>query len=774
MNKLESTQKDNGLCVKLSECRRAVRIRNLEREEHPHMFNFDQIYPPGTTQEAVYQYTGRPLVENTMKGFNSTLFAYGQTGSGKTHSMMGIHGHEDLEGIIPRTIKDIYKEILALETTDAYEVSMSMCEIYLEKVQDLLNPKVDRKTGRQVTLPVTMDPKTNEVRIKGITKRYCESAEECLNIIGEGNMNRATSATRMNAQSSRSHCVIILNVVCKKADGSTRTSKVKMIDLAGSETVKKTGASAQRLKEAQSINRSLSTLNSVLTALGKQDGHVPFRDSSLTKILSDSLGGNAKTSLLLAASPCTYNCLETVSTMRFGERAKKVKSNAVVNEDLTIEEYKRRNKLCERENDKLKNLLQLRDAQMGNCLEYVKVQPIADEGIWDSLIEESQFNIVIGEETLDMSGMTFNEVSDKSVVYDNKTGKIIAGQDFSVDIDATPEDDVAEAQKRFRRGLSVQSGLAGEQAETSGPMSSKREVELLETIADLKGQLKAETGVVDELHELLHTAEVTVHDRERELERFQMELAEAGVYKQKCEFLQASNDCELGRLQADLEYYQIMADEFDESLMDMDSSDSNVHDPAMLKKLKRQEQMIKHLKVEANRGNALQDSLVNNILLADLPGEKKKAIQKMIEKFAEMKSEMKMLREKTKAQERKTKAASMKERHTDQLKNNWQKQLASMEVALVTTGGLYKREKMKIVDELQKKDDEIASLKAYLAKLNDARSKRVTPSRKPRPNRARSVARPEQVDSKKSLSPPRRRRNRRKSKSPEPSKVQAN
>merc|ERR1719183_2085922 len=144
------------------------------------MFNFDQIYPPGTTQEAVYQYTGRPLVENTMKGFNSTLFAYGQTGSGKTHSMMGIEaravGHSDLEGIIPRTIKDIYKEILALGTTDAYEVSMSMCEIYLEKVRDLLNPKLDRKTGRQVTLPVVMDPKTNDVHIKGITKKYCESA----------------------------------------------------------------------------------------------------------------------------------------------------------------------------------------------------------------------------------------------------------------------------------------------------------------------------------------------------------------------------------------------------------------------------------------------------------------------------------------------------------------------------------------------------------------------------------------------------------------------
>lgn len=264
-----------------------------------------------------------------------------------------------------------------------------------------------------------------------------------------------------------------------------------------------------------------------------------------------------------------------------------------------------------------------------------------------------------------------------------------------------------------------------------------------------------------------------MQNREREVDRFRMELSEASVYKQKCEFLQASNDCELGRLQADLEYYQIMADEFDEGLMDMDSTDSNVHDPAMLKKLKRQELMIKQLKVEAMRGNALQDSLVNNILLADLPGEKKEAIQKMINKFAEMKTDMKLLREKTKAQERRSASSTLKERHTDQLKSNWEKQLASMERALVTTGSLYKREKVKINDELQKKDDEITHLKEYLQKLNVARTSRANTSfHKPRMGRKVSVAKTEE-SAKDTLSPPRkRRRNRRKSKSPEPAMKQ--
>lgn len=742
-----------------------MQVQNVEFPKHPHLFSFDQIYPPGTTQEAVYQYTGRPLVENTLKGYNSTLFAYGQTGSGKTHSMMGVDGHTKLEGIIPRVVRDIYKEILALDTDDAYEVSISMCEIYLEKVKDLLRV-------RDEPLRVRIDPTTNEVHIRGIEEVFCSTADEVIDQITNGNMNRATSAHRMNAASSRSHCVIILNVVCKKAGGGVRVSKVKMIDLAGSETVKKTGATAQRLEEAKSINRSLSELNGVLTALGKPGAHVCFRNSALTKLLRDSLGGNAKTSLLLAASPCVYNCNETVSTMRFGERAKKVKSNAVINEELTVEEYKRRNKRFALENEKLKTLLQLRDAQMQNCADYVEDKPISDTGCWLMLTDEKQFNIVEEHaKALDTSGMTFGDVTAKCTMYDRKTGKLIAGEEFNVDITATPKDVMLQEQKKHRSMLHRQLTVGSRLFDEDKPASQRRVDDLLDEIADLKGQLRAETSCVEEISELLNTAESEVQQRDFQLERIRMEFREAAIYKQKCEFLQAQSDCELGRLQADIEYYQIMADEFGDGLTDISSADSTV-DSAMFQRLRMQETLINRLRVEANRGNALSDSLVNGILMANMPEDKRKAVQAMISKFADMKSELALLRDKGKSHQKRETSAAMKEKHTNTLKSNWEKQLTSMEHALVQTVRLYKKEKQESIEKAEDQEVVIARLREHVKRQNEARSRNF--ARKPRVGRKRSEgsaksegsAEKPTLQKMKSLETSRRRRRRKKSASP--------
>lgn len=408
---------------------------------------------------------------------------------------------------------------------------------------------------------------------------------------------------------------------------------------------------------------------------------------------------------------------------------------------------------------------------MGNCAEYVMDQPIVDHRCWEMLTEESQFNIVTEEDVLDMTGMVFNEVSTQASVYDRKTGKLIAGKEFKVDINATPEDMRLQKQLSHRSMLMRQltvgvDGRRDRAFDDDKPASQKQVDKLLEEIADLKGMLKAETGCVQEISDLLDTAEQTVQTRDRELARMHMEFHEAAVYKTKCEFLQAQNDAELGRLQADLEYFQILADEFDEGLMDIISTDPD-NDPAMVQRLRRQEELIKRLRVEASRGNALSDSLVNGILMANMPADKKRAVQAMINKFADMKAELTMLNNKTKSQERRQASAAMKEKHTDALKGNWETQLASMEQALVKTVRLYKKEKQESVEKMEDQDVVIQRLRDHIKRMNVAKHamSRTTFGRKPRMNRKTSNEKPTLRKAKSTRSANRRRK---KSTSPSP------
>jgi kinesin family protein 5 len=775
MNKVESQEDGNHICVKLSGCRRAVRIDNNELSEHgskhagAHMFNFDQIYPPGATQEAVYKYTGRPLVQNTLNGFNSTLFAYGQTGSGKTHSMMGVAGNDELEGIVPRVIKDLFQEIESMETEDEYSISMSMCEIYLNKVKDLLN-----NNGKN--LKIRMD-ENNSVFVEGIEQVFVQGADEVVDRIDAGNLNRATSSTRMNNQSSRSHCIIILNVICKQAGGGTRVSKVKMIDLAGSETTKKTGATDQRLEEAKCINSSLSALNGVLKALsGKEGEFVPFRNSPLTRLLQDSLGGNAKTSLLLAASPCSYNRDESVSTLRFGERAKKVQNRAVINEELSIDEYKKRNKLLAAENEALKNLLQVRDGQMGNCVEWLESHDAITPDNWKLLTDESQFGAQTATEAIDMNNMTFNEVSAEMSVLDRRTGKLICGNRFAVDIDGTPTDVAEEKQRNFR-------GMLTRQLTVSGAVEQQIQVtELTGTLADLEAELKAESRTLAHYADLLDTAEGEIQSRDRQLEKVEMELREGAVYKQKCTFLQEQMECEMSRLQAHLEYFQMEEDEMDKQLMDDDSTGTHDsrHDSAMMRRVRRQEELIRKLKVEAGKGGALADSLVQNIVMADMDDDRREAIKTLIAKFGALKAEVKLMREEAEKQKRKTALVNVRERATEKLKDNWRGQLASMETAVMHTMAAYKKDKVVAAHREEDLGAKVAQLEQRVNAAREARTamskvshgkkrgirRRVSPNRKS--GQATGNVMPI-LNKLKSLSPKKRRPRRRgKSMSPQP------
>lgn len=301
-------------------------------------FNKDDSNYAG--QENLHDDLGKPLLTNAFAGYNNCIFAYGQTGSGKSYSMMG-YGKE--HGIIPKICQDMFERIKDIQTQDPNvrcTVEVSYLEIYNERVKDLLNP------GTKGNLKVREHPSTGPY-VEDLAKLVVGSFEEIENLMDEGNKARTVAATNMNATSSRSHAVFTLMLTQKRMDAETKmeaekVAKISLVDLAGSERATSTGATGARLKEGAEINRSLSTLGRVIAALAdlstgkKKKGaasQVPYRDSVLTWLLKDSLGGNSMTAMIAAISPADINYDETLSTLRYADSAKRIKNHAVVNED---------------------------------------------------------------------------------------------------------------------------------------------------------------------------------------------------------------------------------------------------------------------------------------------------------------------------------------------------------------------------------------------------------------------------------------------------------
>ncbi|KAF2169162.1 hypothetical protein M409DRAFT_52444 [Zasmidium cellare ATCC 36951] len=298
-------------------------------------FTFDRVFPTNTAQHDVFDYSIRSTVDDVLAGYNGTVFAYGQTGSGKTYTMMGSDiGDEQSKGIIPRIVEQIFSSIMRSDGSIEFTVKVSYMEIYMEKIRDLLVPQNDN-------LPVHED-KQRGVYVKGLGEFYVGSVDEVYHVLERGGQARAVAATNMNQESSRSHSIFVIEVTQKNVEtGSARSGRLFLVDLAGSEKVGKTGASGQTLEEAKKINKSLSALGMVINALSDgKSSHIPYRDSKLTRILQESLGGNSRTTLIINASPASYNTDETISTLRFGERAKTIKQKAKINEELSPAQLK--------------------------------------------------------------------------------------------------------------------------------------------------------------------------------------------------------------------------------------------------------------------------------------------------------------------------------------------------------------------------------------------------------------------------------------------------
>lgn len=298
-------------------------------------FTFDRAFPPGTKQHEVFDYGVKDIVKDVLDGYNGTVFAYGQTGSGKTFTMMGADIDDpELKGLIPRITEQIFQSIVESDAHLEYLVKVSYMEIYLERIRDLLSPQNDNLQVHE--------EKSRGVYVKNLSDYYVSSAREVYEIMRQGGAARVVSSTNMNAESSRSHSIFLITINQKNTEtGAQKTGNLYLVDLAGSEKVGKTGASGQTLEEAKKINKSLSALGMVINALtDAKSKHIPYRDSKLTRILQESLGGNSRTTLIINCSPSSYNEAETLSTLRFGIRAKSIKNSARVNAELSPLELK--------------------------------------------------------------------------------------------------------------------------------------------------------------------------------------------------------------------------------------------------------------------------------------------------------------------------------------------------------------------------------------------------------------------------------------------------
>ncbi|XP_051919041.1 kinesin-like protein KIF18A [Hippocampus zosterae] len=352
-----------------------VRKRNINKRANKDLkFVFDHVFGENSTQDEIFENTTKGVLDGVMNGFNCTVFAYGATGAGKTHTMLGT---PDEPGVMYRTMKDLFKRMDEAKEEKEFSVAVSYLEVYNEQIRDLL--------ANAGPLAVREDSDKGVV-VQGLTLHQPKSAENILQALDSGNRNRTQHPTDMNATSSRSHAVFQIYLRQQDMAASLNTNvcvaKMSLIDLAGSERASATNAKGQRLREGANINRSLLALGNVINALANpksKKAHIPYRDSKLTRILKDSLGGNCRTVMIANISPSSKSYDDTQNTLKYANRAKEIKSSLksnVISLDSHIGQYA---VICERQRQQIEQLKQkLKEYEDKNLAHTISPQKQAD------------------------------------------------------------------------------------------------------------------------------------------------------------------------------------------------------------------------------------------------------------------------------------------------------------------------------------------------------------------------------------------------------------
>ncbi|KAJ7399792.1 kinesin family member 6 [Pitangus sulphuratus] len=306
---------------------------NNKRESYK--FKFQKIFDQEAKQDVVFDSIAKPVAECVLAGYNGTIFAYGQTGSGKTFTITGGAERYNDRGIIPRTLSYVFDQ-LQKDSSKMYTTHVSYLEIYNDCGYDLLDPRHEASRLEDLPKVTIMEDSDQNIHLKNLSLQQATNEEEALNLLFLGDTNRMIAETPMNQASSRSHCIFTIHISSKEPGSATiRRSKLHLVDLAGSERVAKTGVGGHLLTEAKYINLSLHYLEQVIIALAEKNrSHIPYRNSMMTSVLRDSLGGNCMTAMIATLSIDKRNIDESISTCRFAQRVALIKNEAVLNEEI--------------------------------------------------------------------------------------------------------------------------------------------------------------------------------------------------------------------------------------------------------------------------------------------------------------------------------------------------------------------------------------------------------------------------------------------------------
>ncbi|RDX72318.1 Kinesin-like protein KIN-5D, partial [Mucuna pruriens] len=332
------------IVISCNEGRREVSaVQNIANKQIDRTFAFDKVFGPNSRQKELYEQAVSPIVNEVLEGYNCTIFAYGQTGTGKTYTMEGGARKKNGEfpsdaGVIPRAVKQIF-DILEAQNAE-YSMKVTFLELYNEEITDLLAPEetlkfLDDKSKKPIAL---MEDGKGGVFVRGLEEEIVCTANEIYKILEKGSAKRRTAETLLNKQSSRSHSIFSITIHIKECtpegEELIKCGKLNLVDLAGSENISRSGAREGRAREAGEINKSLLTLGRVINALVEHSGHVPYRDSKLTRLLRDSLGGKTKTCIIATISPSIHCLEETLSTLDYAHRAKNIKNKPEINQKM--------------------------------------------------------------------------------------------------------------------------------------------------------------------------------------------------------------------------------------------------------------------------------------------------------------------------------------------------------------------------------------------------------------------------------------------------------